>query len=237
MTTDPGSEDVAARLARIRERIALAAARAGRSDEANLVAVTKGVDIERIRAAWSAGQRMFGENRLQEALLKIGILPDAEWHLIGHLQTNKAASAARSFALIQSVDSTRLALKLGVAGERLRRTVPVLVEVNIAGEQSKTGFAPEGLDMVLEQLAGIGGLELRGLMTVAPLVGNPGDIRWVFRELRQMRDRTRSSLRLESLSELSMGMSDDFEVAVEEGATMVRIGRAIFGARPALEAS
>ena len=201
-----------------------------------LVAVTKTFPVEAIRSAAAAGQRVFGENRVQEGVAKIfklrDELPEVQWHLIGHLQTNKVKAAVQVFSLIESVDSLRLASRLdryaGAAGKRL----PILLEVNVAGEASKSGFAPDGLPLVVGQILGLPNLEVSGLMTVAPLVSDPEDARWVFRSLRALRERLRAQFPLEEFPELSMGMSDDFEVAVEEGATMVRIGRALFGERP-----
>ena len=230
-------EDVATRLARVRAEIAEAALAAGRdSDDVALVAVTKTVPLERIVEAYRAGQRVFGENRVQEGAAKIEAaaetMPDASWHLVGHLQTNKAKSAARLFHMVQSLDSRRVAEALDRQALRLGRTVPALLEVNVGGEASKSGLAIESLWSELSGLLKLPNLQIRGLMTVAPLVSDPEEVRPVFRALREMRDEAQHRFPAVDLRELSMGMSGDFRVAVEEGATMVRIGRAIFGERP-----
>jgi PLP dependent protein len=160
-------------------------------------------------------------------------MPQGEWHLIGHLQTNKVRMAVRGFTLIESVDSLRLAHKLDREAELALRKLPILLEVNVAGEETKSGFDPERLRASIPELKQLSHLELRGLMTVAPLSADAEDTRWVFRRLRELRDAIRDRFDLSVLSELSMGMSNDFRVAIEEGATMIRIGRAIFGERPA----
>jgi pyridoxal phosphate enzyme (YggS family) len=228
--------DVAWRLARVRQAIDEAAERAGRPGAVTLVAVTKTMSPERVREAWAAGQRVFGENRVQEGTEKIAVLaeemPAASWHLIGHLQSNKARSAVMAFSLIESVDSVRLARKLNDLAGLQGRRLPVLLEVNVGGEASKSGVATEEVWQAFPQLLELANLEVRGLMTVAPLVGNPEEVRPVFRRLRELRDGLRERFQADDCHELSMGMSDDFGVAIEEGATMVRIGRAIFGERP-----
>lgn len=233
--TDDGVRE---RLGAIRESIDRASRRAGRSDEVKLVAVSKTVDVARIRAAIDAGQYVFGENRVQEALAKIDRLSSdptpLEWHLLGHLQTNKVARAARAFSCIESVDSFRLASALDRAAAAHDARVSVLLEVNVAGEASKSGFRPDELDGALESVVRLTALQPRGLMTVAPVAPDPEDVRWVFRHLCELRDSLRERYALADFSELSMGMSDDFRVAIEEGATIVRIGRALFGDRPAL---
>jgi pyridoxal phosphate enzyme (YggS family) len=217
---------IAENLARVRERIAAACRRAGRApDEVTLVGVSKGFPAEAVREACAAGLQDMGENRVQEAAGKIealgalGVRP--HWHLIGHLQTNKAKTASELFAIIHSVDSLRLAQAIN---RRARDPVPILLEVNVAQEASKFGFVAEDLAPALSAIGALPGLEVRGLMTIAPLTDNPETVRPVFGTLREMRD----SL---GLKDLSMGMTDDFEVAIEEGATMVRVGRAIFGER------
>jgi pyridoxal phosphate enzyme (YggS family) len=224
---------LAERLAAVRASIERARLAAGRTDEVLLVAVTKTVGPDAVREAYQAGQRVFGENRVQEGREKIaalsGEMADACWHLIGHLQTNKARQAAGSFALIESVDSIRLAARLDqVAGPS---SVPVLLEVNVAGEESKSGFQSEELRGAMAELRSMEHLELRGLMTVAPLVADPEEVRPVFRRLRELRDELRDEFDLRGFDQLSMGMTNDFPVAVEEGATMVRVGRALFGER------
>jgi len=229
-------DDIATRLARVRDDIEGAAARSGRTGGAiTLVAVSKTVPIERVTDAYAAGQRVFGENRVQEGVAKIeasrASMPDAEWHLVGHLQTNKAKSALQLFTLLQSVDSRRLAGVLNTHALRLGIRLPVLLEVNVAGESSKSGFSVDAVKTELPALLTLPQLEIRGLMTVAPLVSNAEDVRCVFRALRELRDEVQD--RFPQVRALSMGMSDDFRVAIEEGATMVRIGRALFGERPA----
>jgi pyridoxal phosphate enzyme (YggS family) len=205
-------------LAKVRERIA----RAGRDPESvAIVAVTKGFDISVCRDALAAGLRVLGENRVQEAIDKIDQLPEAEWHLIGHLQTNKARQAAGRFALIQSVDSARVA-------EALARAVPtqqVLVEVNVAREPQKSGADPAHALEVIIAVAGI--LDLKGLMAMGPSTGDPTP---AFTELRELRDRAEDRIGNE-LPILSMGMSGDFEAALASGSTMLRLGQVLFGPR------
>jgi pyridoxal phosphate enzyme (YggS family) len=213
-------------LAGIRKRIAKAAEKAGRSpSEVTLVAVTKTVDVAAIQEAFAAGLCHFGESRIQEAKDKIPALscldPRPTWHLVGHLQTNKAKTAAEMFDVIHSVDSLKVAEAIS---QHASRDMPVLVQVNVAGEASKYGFVLQDTIAALEHIARLPHLRIKGLMTIAPYADDPEEVRPVFRRLRLMRD----SLGLEHLS---MGMSQDFEVAIEEGATLVRIGRAIFGER------
>jgi pyridoxal phosphate enzyme (YggS family) len=227
------------RLRSIRERIGEAAAHANRTpDGVQLVAVSKTVTVEVLRDAYALGLRVFGENRVQEAQEKIATLAlaDIRWELVGHLQTNKANRAAELFARVQSLDSVRLAEALSTRALALGKTLPVLLEVNIAGEESKSGFAPEETLAAARAIANLPGLRPEGLMTIAPLVDDPEEARPVFRALRELRDRLREAVPLTSdggWPELSMGMSDDFAVAIEEGATLIRLGRALFGARPA----
>jgi len=213
-------------LGRVRERVERACQKAGRSsEEVTIVAISKTFGVAAIREAYEAGLRDIGENRVQEAEPKIrelavqGIRPT--WHMVGHLQTNKVKTALDIFDIIHSVDSLRLAEALN---RHAARPFPVLLEVNVAGEASKFGFSLEGVPSVVEAMCRLPNLDVQGLMTVAPLVADPEEVRWVFRQLRGLRD----SL---GLRHLSMGMTDDFEVAIEEGATLVRIGRAIFGER------
>lgn len=216
----------AERIAEVRGRIARACERSGRrARDVTLVAVTKTHGVEAIVAAYDAGVRDFGENRVQEAEPKIEAMRarglDVTWHLIGHLQTNKARAAARLFDILHSVDSQRLAEAINA---RADHRIPVLIEVNVAGEASKHGVAPVEADALAAAVGRMPNLEVVGLMTVAPMVDDPEDVRPVFARLRELRDAM-------GLRELSMGMTDDFEVAVEEGATIVRVGRAIFGPR------
>jgi pyridoxal phosphate enzyme (YggS family) len=237
---DPGASSTRAletRLMATRRRIGEAAARANRSpDEIQLIAVSKTVPVEVLREAYALGLRVFGENRVQEAQEKIAALalPDVRWELIGHLQTNKASRATELFARVQSVDRLRLAQALAARAAALGKTLPVLLEVNVAGEESKSGFAPDAVIEAARQIAALPALRPGGLMTIAPLVDDPEVVRPVFRALRDLRDRLRAVVPLGDdggWAELSMGMSDDFEVAIEEGATLIRLGRALFGAR------
>jgi pyridoxal phosphate enzyme (YggS family) len=229
---------LAARLRGIRERIGESAAHANRApDEVQLVAVSKTVPIEVLRDAYTLGLRVFGENRVQEAQEKIAAFapPDLRWELIGHLQTNKANRAVEIFARVQSVDSLRLATALSGRAAALGKTLPVLLEVNAVGEASKSGFAPEETLEAARAIAMLPSLRLEGLMTIAPLVDDPEEARPVFRALQELRNRLREAVPLGAdggWRELSMGMSDDFAVAIEEGATLIRLGRALFGARP-----
>jgi len=220
--------DIGANIDQVRECIARACQRVGRSpEEVTIVAVTKTVESSAIATAFELGIRHFGENRVQEAEAKIGQLsglkPRPTWHMVGHLQTNKAKVAVEIFDIIHSVDSIRLA---EVISRRAERTIPILLEANVAGEASKSGFSLAEVEPALEAIARLPQLEIRGLMTIAPMVADAEQVRPVFRQLRSLRD----SL---GLKQLSMGMTDDFEVAIEEGATLVRIGRAIFGEREA----
>jgi PLP dependent protein len=213
------TEALADRLASVRERIA----RSGRSpDDITIVAVTKGFGVETCIAAVEAGLRVLGENRVHEAKVKMAAVQGAEWHLIGHLQTNKVRQAAGAFALIHSVDSVRLAAELA----RVKPDQAVLVEVNVARETQKHGVDPE---QALEAITAVSGLlQLRGLMGMGPSEGDPAP---AFKELRRIRDEAEQQLG-KSLPVLSMGMSGDFEVAVEAGSTMLRLGQALFGPRP-----
>jgi pyridoxal phosphate enzyme (YggS family) len=224
-------------LAAVRERIATAARRAGRSPDAiALMAVSKTQPLERIREAHAAGQRLFGENRVQEFAAKAGALQDlhaAEWHLIGHLQTNKASKAAELFCSVDSVDSLRLAEKLDAAARQLGKKLDVLVEINLGGEAAKNGIAPDSaLEQLLIAAPRLEVLAFSGLMTVPPFTEDPQDARPFFRKLRELRDTIAArKLPAVAMDELSMGMSHDFEVAIEEGSTCVRVGTAIFGER------
>jgi len=229
-------------LARVRERIAAAARRAGRNpEEITLMGVSKTFPVERIREAHTAGLRVFGENRVQEFADKAGSLhdlADAEWHLIGHLQSNKAAKAAGLFGAIDSVDSVRLAEKLNGAAENAGKTLPILIEINVGGEDAKSGIAPasQELEQILLAAPSWGNLKVRGLMTVPPYSENPEEARPFFRHLREIRDQISSrKLSAIGMEVLSMGMSHDFDAAIEEGSTCVRVGTAIFGLRESRE--
>lgn len=226
---------IADNLQHIQDRIAAAARRVGRSpDDVQLVAVSKTVDLARIRQAIAAGVRILGENYLQEARAKIETLGNAvHWHFIGHLQTNKATAVVARFDLIHSVDRLKLARALDRAAQKQGKVQDILLEVNLAQEASKSGFAPEAAPELLEAVAALPHLRVRGLMTMPPWFTESEDARPYFRALRELRDRLAAHARPGvNLTELSMGMSGDFEVAIEEGATLVRIGTAIFGPRP-----
>jgi hypothetical protein len=219
-------------LERVRERMAAACARAGRApDSVRLLPVSKGQPPEVIAQASELGLGVFGENRVQEARAKIPLCPGRlRWQLIGHLQTNKCRDAVRLFELIHSVDSLHLAAELDRWAERAAKTVPILLEVNVSGEGSKHGFSAEELLAGLEGINRLRRLEIQGLMTMAPWSPEPEKARPVFRRLRELRRECEGILGA-PLAHLSMGMSGDFEVAIEEGATMVRVGTALFGER------
>jgi pyridoxal phosphate enzyme (YggS family) len=229
-------DELSERIRQVRARIAEAAERSGRSAEAvTLVAVTKTVPVERVRLAYEAGLRVFGENRVQEAREKISALaslPLIHWHLIGHLQTNKVARAVELFEMVQSVDSVHLAEALNRSAEARGKRLPVLLEVNVGGEASKEGVRPEELAQLAGAVVRLPYLEVQGVMTVAPYTSQPEEVRPVFRRLRELGDEMRERFPGAAWQHLSMGMSEDYAVAIEEGATMVRLGRALFGERP-----
>ncbi len=216
----------------IDQRIASAAARAGRDrSEITLISVSKAIEPEAVESALAARQTIFGESKVQEARAKIPLVSSrARWHLVGHLQTNKARDAVALFEVIHSVDSFKLADELNKWSERAGKTQAILLEVNVSGEASKFGLKPEDLESTLKAVNQLPRVDVRGLMTVAPYLKEAAEARPFFRRLRQLRDTF-------GLRELSMGMSHDFEVAIEEGATMVRIGSAIFGERKRREPS
>jgi PLP dependent protein len=222
----------------VRERMTIAARRAGRNrGDIALMAVSKTQPAERIREAYDAGQRLFGENRVQEFAGKIDALHDlrdAEWHMIGHLQTNKTAKTAELFHAVDSVDSLKLAEKLNGAALALSKKLEVLIEINVGGESAKSGAAPDSreLEELLLAAPRLEALAVRGLMTVPPFTDDPEGARPYFRRLRQLRDAIAArKLPAVAMDQLSMGMSHDFEVAIEEGSTCVRVGTAIFGER------
>jgi pyridoxal phosphate enzyme (YggS family) len=227
-------DDLAAARARVLERIRAACERAGRDPSAvTLVAVSKTVDAARLRAAVAAGFTLLGENRVQEGEAKAPAVPGASWQLVGPLQSNKARRALEVFDSIQTVDSVALAERLDRLAAEVRPGVryPVLVQVNVDADPAKAGFAPDVVEAALPALLDLSNLEIRGLMTVGRLATDPADARATFTGLRVLGEGLRS--RWPALGpELSMGMSDDFELAIEEGATIVRVGRAIFGERP-----
>jgi pyridoxal phosphate enzyme (YggS family) len=232
--------EIAANVRRVQENIDAAAHRAGRSEAILLVAVSKGQPAARIRAGYAAGLRHFGENRVEEAGAKIDALddlPDVHWHLIGHVQSRKVAQAIGRYDLIHSVDRLKIARLLDAKMSGTEPRQPILLECNVSGEETKAGWPMSrradwetGAEEI-RSVVGMRHLESRGLMTMAPISDDPDLVRSVFRKLRELRDYLARRFPGD-WSELSMGMTDDYELAVEEGATIVRIGRAIFGERP-----
>ncbi len=226
--------DIAANIEKIKQRIAAACARAGRDPHSiALMAVTKTVPTERILQAVDAGITLLGENYVQEAREKHELLGGrARMHLIGHLQTNKAKYAVRLFDCVHSVDRLELAQELDRRAKAVNRTMDILIEVNVSGEQTKNGVPTAQARELIYRIAGMENLSVRGLMTMAPYSDDPETSRPYFQALRNLRDEiAREGIPRVQMEELSMGMTDDFEVAIEEGSTIVRIGRAIFGAR------
>ena len=228
----PGMGSIAHNLDAVKARLAAACRQAGRAEDAvRLLAVSKTCGPEAVRAASAAGQRLFGENRVQEAAAKIPECPgNLEWHLIGHLQGNKAGAAARLFDWIHSVDSVKLLEALDRHAGEAGRALPTLIQVNVSGERSKSGLAPPAVPEVLALAGRLNHVQVRGLMTIPPLAEDPEKSRPYFRELRERRDQWAQAFGLD-LPELSMGMTHDLEVAIAEGATFVRVGTGIFGAR------
>ena len=222
------------RIEQVRRRIAEAAGRSGRDpNDVQLVAVTKSVAVSQIREALDAGLKVFGENRIQEAKGKVALLssPSIQWHLVGTLQTNKSKLAVELFELIHSLDSVKLAASMDRHGAALRKQVRALIEVNLGGESDKSGLHESELLPLLQACRAYAHLTIEGLMAIPPFHRNPQDVRPYFRRLRLLRDRAADTHPDFRLRHLSMGMSNDFEVAIEEGATLVRIGTAIFGNR------
>lgn len=222
------------RMHAVQARVKAACERSGRSgDSVCLIAVSKTKPLENILELYQDGQRVFGENKVQEMCAKHESAPeDISWHLIGHLQRNKVKYMADFVTMIHSVDSVRLAETISKEAQKHGRTIPVLVEVNVAGEESKFGVSPEETLSLVEQIAPLPGITIRGLMTIAPFVKDPEENRPVFRTLKQLSvDINAKNINNVNMCELSMGMTNDFEVAIEEGATFVRVGTAIFGAR------
>ncbi|MCD8338125.1 MAG: YggS family pyridoxal phosphate-dependent enzyme [Lachnospiraceae bacterium] len=218
----------------VEERVACACARAGRSrDEVLLIAVSKTKPVEMIEEIYREGVRDFGENHPQEIRDKFPRLPDdVQWHMIGHLQTNKIKYIIERACMVHSVDSFRLAEEISKAAVRRNRIMPILIEVNMAGEASKYGIAPEDTESLIRQIAPLPGVHVEGLMTIAPYTDNPEDNRSVFRKMKKLNvDIRAKNIDNTDMSHLSMGMTGDYEVAIEEGATMIRVGTGIFGAR------
>jgi len=225
--------DLAANLESLRQRITAACARAEREPSSvALLAVTKTHPPETVAEAAQLGLTLFGENKVQEAKAKIPHCPGRlRWHMIGHLQTNKCRDAVELFEMVQGVDSLHLAQELNKRAEQAAKTMPILLEVNSGGEASKFGYTPEKLLAELPELNALPRLEVHGLMTVPPWAQNPEKVRASFRLLRELKERGEQILGA-PLPHLSMGMSGDFEVAIEEGATIIRLGTALFGPRP-----
>ncbi len=228
----PDATDIAENLRAIRKRIAAAATRSGRDPgDVTLVAVSKTFPADAVRAAVDAGQTVFGENKVQEGIDKVPVLPDSlEWHLIGHLQSNKIRKALPLFAWIETVDSLKRARQIDRVAAELGLRPRLLLQVNIGGDDAKFGYSVEGVRADLEPLLALEHVAIRGLMTIPPLEDDPDATRSHFAGLRELRDQLESATGA-SLPELSMGMSHDFEIAVEEGATFVRVGSSIFGRR------
>jgi len=227
-------EGVRERIEQVRRRIAEAAGRSGRDpNDVQLVAITKSVAVSQIREALDAGLKVFGENRIQEAKGKVALLssPSIQWHLVGTLQTNKSKLAVELFELIHSLDSVKLAASMDRHGAALRKQVRALIEVNLEGESDKSGLHESELLPLLQACRAYAHLTIEGLMAIPPFHRNPQDVRPYFRRLRLLRDGAADTHPHLRLRHLSMGMSNDFEVAIEEGATLVRIGTAIFGNR------
>jgi len=217
---------------RLRENVARTCKKVSREpEEIEIVAITKGILTDAIKEAYENGLRTFGENRLQEALKKIPLLPDdIHWHFVGHLQTNKAKLAVRNFELIQSVDSLRLADLLSKIAMKEKSIVRVLIEVNSSGEESKYGFPLDSAFNSIKEIKNLPGIEVLGIMTIGPLTQDVYRIRESFRKTRELFEMLKQELN-GNIKYLSMGMSDDYTIAIEEGSNMIRIGRAIFGER------
>lgn len=220
-------------LASIEQRISAACARAGRErSSVLLLAVSKGMPPELIREAADCGLAVFGESKVQEAKLKISLCPGRlRWQMIGHLQSNKCRDAVHCFEMIQSVDSLALAQEINKQADKQAKTMPILLEVNLAGESTKFGFKAEEVLANLDAINALPKIEIHGLMMIAPWTPEPEKVRPVFRQLRELKTRCEEQLGA-PLPHLSMGMSGDFEVAIEEGATIVRVGTSLFGDRP-----
>lgn len=216
----------------INKKIKEAALKVNRDpQEIKLVAVTKTATLEQIKEAINEGVKIIGENKVQEAKGKYQVLTkEVKWHLIGHLQTNKVKYAVEIFDLIHSVDSIKLAKEIDKRSVQFKKTIDVLIEVNISGEETKYGYNPEKVEAFLKEISEFSGIRIRGLMTIAPISKNKEEVRPYFRRLRELSERIRDkNIKNIKMDYLSMGMTDDFEIAIEEGANMVRIGRGIFG--------
>ena len=222
---------IAENLASVRQRVARACEKSGRSlEEVRLVCVTKEASIEDARAVLGLGGKDLGENRVQEAVSKYGAIDDkAAWHLVGHLQTNKAKDAVKIFSLIHSVDSIRLAKEIDKEAKKIGKTQDILIQVNVSGEATKFGVTPDEAISLIKEISLYPNISMKGLMTIAPEVDDPQTVRPYFRALKELQNKLNEIRDTKyEIRELSMGMTNDFEVAIEEGSTMVRIGRAIF---------
>ncbi len=219
-------------LVEVRERIVVAAKKAGRDPQSvKLIAVSKTFPVEAVQSAYDAGQRLFGENKVQDLAFKSAALPkDIQWHMIGHLQSNKTKSAVENVDYIHAADSVKLLQRIDRLAGELGRSPKVLLEINISGEESKFGVDVESLKELAQAATQCKNITVAGLMTMAPFEVSESELRFVFSSLRKLRDNLQVEFALD-LPELSMGMSDDFEIAIEEGATMVRVGTSIFGKR------
>ena len=228
--------NIADRIAQVRERIAAAAARAGRDPaDVTLVAVSKGFGAEVVAQAAAAGLTVFGENRVQEAAAKIPALPASlEWHMIGHVQSNKARQAVELFDCVQAVDSVRLAGALARRAAEHGHCLPILLQVNVSGKEGQFGLPPAAVPAAACDMAAHEHLRLEGLMAIASFTDDEATLRAEFRTLRRLRDEVQASVPGRLCAELSMGMTNDYAIAIEEGATIVRVGRALFGERPPL---
>ena len=222
------------RMHSVQKRVEAACVRAGRSrEDVCLIAVSKTKPVENVEELYADGQRVFGENKVQEMCANHEVTKqDIQWHMIGHLQRNKVKYMADFVTMIHSVDSFRLAETISKEAQKHGRVIPVLIEVNVAGEESKFGVSPEEALPLVREIAPLPGITVRGLMTIAPFVDDPEENRPVFRQLKKLSvDIAKENINNVTMCELSMGMTNDFEVAIEEGATFVRVGTAIFGAR------
>ncbi|HUF16534.1 MAG TPA: YggS family pyridoxal phosphate-dependent enzyme [Thermoanaerobaculia bacterium] len=226
------NESMRSNLSAIEESIAAACVRAGRNRESvTLIGVSKTFPASLVDGAVSLGVRDIGENRVQELRAKVDeVQTSPRWHLIGHIQSNKAKEAARLADVIHTVDSVHLAERLAKEADQLQKRLDVLIQVNVGGEEQKSGVSPNAAERLLSELLPLGALRVRGLMTIPP-IASPDRTRAFFAQLRDLRDRLQTVAGGDIFTELSMGMSDDFPMAIEEGATMIRVGRALFGDR------
>ncbi len=224
--------DISARIKRLYDHIEKVCLKVGRNpSEIKIVGITKNVEPARIKDAYNAGLKVFGENRVQEALKKIMLLPDdIEWHFVGHLQTNKVKSAIKNFSLIQSVDSIHLAEKISYEAEKIGKIIPVLIEINSSGEATKCGFSIDEVELAIMKIKTFNWMKILGIMTIGPLTNEIKRIEDSFNKTRELFERLKKEFD-EDFKILSMGMTDDYEIAIACGSNMIRIGRGIFGER------